>query len=556
LEHIEPPRRSFTLAFALALCLGAHFLYLGDIGKWREDFTWTLRDPVTGLNDWAGLFRFPFFWRPCSLVYVRGLNTLFWNFDPPRQALAVLAHLFTAWMLLRAMRAWGASPRIAGTGALLFLVLPQTYEVALWPSATPTAIATGIFLLLVAWAPRLAKARPLAIAGFVALGAVIPCWNEQPAAGLAALPLLLLADRGEPRRLTRAVLITGAVGLACVAYLALYLVTSPHGGRGAIGSYTPPDELANKVLIILRDAADKLVGTSAYGMLRGGLRLGAPVLETTRGVLWLLFATLAGLAWAFRSRYPTAHIGPRPPWQAILFGVLAAAAMLVPMVVITLVRVEPRMLYAPAACLIFAGTCAVTALLRRPALALAGPRWINVAFAAPFSLALIVFGTALTGYQTMLRTRSRMDWAEIKLIAQLIPNPPPETLFLMVKDATSAAGTHFHAFDRAEFGAWSRDAYGCALLRLTYSRTDLYSKRFLPGPQIAIGEDGITTSVWLRVGYSRGISETRFFPWDHVFLLAIEPDGRIHTVPRSTLTASRNPSAASSPGSPPPPGLP
>jgi hypothetical protein len=230
--------------------------------------------------------------------------------------------------------------------------------------------------------------------------------------------------------------------------------------------------------------------------------------------------------------------------------------MLIPMIVILSVRVEPRMVYPPAACLIFAAACAATAISRRKTAAPAQPQWINVAFAAPFAAALIVLATSLIGYQTMLRKRSQMDWDQVRQVARLVPSPPPETLFLMVRDDTSAAGPGFHAFNRAESGAWSRDAYGCAPLRHTYKRMDLYSKRYQRGPQIGISEEGITTSVWLRVGYIRGISETRLFPWNHVILLAIDPSGTVHTLPPSALTASPNPSAASSPGSPPPPGLP
>ena len=413
-------QRVCLFAFAGVLALGSLLFFLGDIGKWREDFIWNLRDPATGRAAWGELFRLPFFWRPCSLIYVRAINTLFWAFDPARQLLAVAAHLWAAWMLLRTLRAFGASPTIGALGALTFLVLPQNYEVVFWPSATPTAVATGLFLYL-ALRVRRAEGRPSPLVCAL-VAALIPCWNEQPAAGLAALPLLVLACRppGTPRRWFAALGLTSVTVIPCVVYLALYLATSPHEGRGGLASYAGPSALPDRVGATLLRAADLLAGPSAWQMIRGSFSFGIRALQSIRGVCWLLACFVTGVLWFRRAAENSPDpVAPSRP-LLIAFGLAGALAMLLPIVAISGVRVEPRMLYAPSACLVLAACTALTTRTRTRT-----PRAV-LALAAASVCLLIACGTCLIGYQSLLRRRSQMDWEETRALKALVPEYEPQ----------------------------------------------------------------------------------------------------------------------------------
>jgi hypothetical protein len=228
----------------------------------------------------------------------------------------------------------------------------------------------------------------------------------------------------------------------------------------------------------------------------------------------------------------------------IAFGIAASLAMLLPIIAIRAARVEPRMLYPPSACLILAGCAAMTPLARSR---LARSPALRIPAAVGAVTVLFTFGVGLIGDQALLRQRSRMDWAEAHALKSLVPVPYPETLFLAARVSATAAGTGQGAFDRAEFGAWTRDAYGCSLLRQVYGREGLYSKRLPAGDEVVVTPEGVTAAVWMRVGYTRRIVETRFFPWERVIVFAIEPDGTVSILPAETLTASPHPSVSSSP---------
>ncbi len=532
------PTSPAAVLFAAALAAGALFFYLGDIGKWREDFVWTLRDPATGRADWAELLHLPFFWRPCSLIYVRAIDTLFWSFDPPRHALAVAAHLLAAWCLLRLLRCLSIGPGLAAAGALAFMVQPQAYEVVFWPSATPTSFATALFLIVCRRIVRAAREPAAArLWPTVALAALIPCWNEQPAPALAALPLLYLAaaDPAAPlrTRLSRAAAITSACCAVCGVYLALYLATGTHGGRGAIGSYAPIAETPGRAVAAVQRALDLGLGRSAAQTVRGAAITAAGPLRTARGLLWLAATCIAALLWIqAAARNPPAVARDDPPaprpWLLALFGVIAAAAMFSPIAVLRAVAVEPRMLYPPACCLILSAA-AILASARPLARLSRGARLVG---AAAFAACAIAAGVCLLGYQTMLKRRAAMDWAEARALQQLVPNPPPDSLLLAVRIGSTAAGTGQWGFDRTEFGAWSKAAYGASLLREVYGRRDLYCDRFRSDTAAGFrfGPDGVRANVWARPGYIMGVFEQRFFPLDHLVPFDIAADGRVSLV--------------------------
>jgi hypothetical protein len=189
--------------------------------------------------------------------------------------------------------------------------------------------------------------------------------------------------------------------------------------------------------------------------------------------------------------------------------------MLLPIVIVRGIRVEPRMLYAPSACVILS-------------LAMLAPRTGHALARAALALYLTLCATCLIGFQTLLRDRSRLDWAQAERLRAALPDPPRDCVFLPVSVAQIACPTGYSAFDRAQFGAWSRDAYGTSVLRHAFARADLSCKRLTP--DLTFDERGLDTRVWVRPGFTQGTFETRRFTWDRIVPFNILADGTVQLI--------------------------
>src|SRR6185295_6746650 len=143
------------LLIAAALTLLATFYFLGDLGRWTDDWAGILRDPVTGASDLlhARLFT-PYFHRPLLSLTIYTIQTLLADHVPLQHALNIPVHAAVGALLYLLLRRLNLSTKSAAAATILFLVYPAHWEVTLWATAITTGIAAACALLTLLLALR------------------------------------------------------------------------------------------------------------------------------------------------------------------------------------------------------------------------------------------------------------------------------------------------------------------------------------------------------------------------------------------------------------------
>ncbi len=536
----------------VALWLVATQFFAGDLGRWSDDYAFTMIDQSTG--RWERLAP-PFgnvFSRPLHRQLTFAVDTLLWPYPRTSHLLLAALHALVTALLWRVLRALGRSPAASAFGALLFLLATVHYEVVFWLSAISFAVATalllGLFRVMVALV-RGARATPclaaLALGGFV-----VPCFNEQPAAALAALPALGLAAIPAGRRWRDVAprIVAGSVAgvVGPLVYLVLFSVTATSSYRGAVGTWTSVEQMPARLAQIGGEVLHAFVQTGfrAGAWAQGVTEISAHPFRATALATLVLLALLPWLAGARRSaawRADAAGDGRDPSRAAatLLFGALVFTLSWLPLLPVPGQGVAPRLTYVPLAGLvIIAATLLDVALARldaRPTLRAQATALLTAGAALVVLPALV----PTVGVQALFFHRARADERLTRALVQALPDPPQGALLLPIEDASRPTATGFDAYDLALPGPFAYSWSAPYFVRWAYGRSDLFAAGRPPWDSSrprGDAEAALLADVGIaRTDFPRDDDGLYRVPWSRVAPLAIARDGSVRLVTRIVL---------------------
>ncbi|HMN41692.1 MAG TPA: hypothetical protein PKE29_12670, partial [Phycisphaerales bacterium] len=359
-----------------------------DLGKYSDDWSQSFINPSNGSVDAAfhPWVRWPYFFRPLYFVVIWGINTAFWERDWVRHAICAMVHLGVGALLFRVLRRIGVSAGVAIAGVTVFLVWPLNGEAVLWPAAIGLPLGAAAWLAgcsrAVAFARQTPDGRPWwRVAELGAWAFVAACFHEQAAAATAGVGALYLGccakEQGWGLRVRRAALATVGCGAGCAMYGALLMATAPRGRRGSMGSLVGAETLGSRVEQFAARAGDWVWGTRGQGVAIEGAMEGAKIVGSGVSVwMWGPFGVLGAVLWAvgFSGVWKDSAPPLRPPhraggWMArtgwlVVFGVVGAAASLLPVMVTQRNSVASRYFYVLVLGVCFAGAVGVDGFAR------------------------------------------------------------------------------------------------------------------------------------------------------------------------------------------------
>lgn len=534
--------------------------YFGDLGKWCDDYSNAYVDPVTGRN--THVLGFPGWHRPLHWIVGCWKATVLWNLDAANHWVGAVSHALVAlaaWALLRVMVRRRA---LAAAGAILFLVFPFSYEVSLWPAAWSVMpallLVMGGFGLTV-YAARRGRIRWVCLPIFV-LFFLSACWYELPAIGVAALPLLYLANSprsfGWPARLKRAAILGAGACAGPALYLLLNVSTLPPGARTGTGMLVTQAEFPHRWRAFSDAFTWYFLGTGAREMLRGSMQIGWKSLTSGAGLGWSVAIVAALALWirwcALRRGDPSVEpvgesarsIAYRP--GALAFG-LALFAM--PWTIILLLQrqtVDYRLMYVP-----IIGLIVVLVVLLDMPLGLGWVRRLEgrvLRTLAGAALAALVLAccVSLIGIQTNLRNRFIRDQQEMSQLLRLEPDPPPAAVIVPLRCESRVSATGFRMFDDFAVGAFTISWAADSLVRYRYHRRDLAATGCLPGQAPPLRD---FTAAGVRCTTAFGVYFGPLDPrgglwltWKQIIPIVVSREGHVQRVKRLTINRADGPS--------------
>ena len=536
-------------AFPVVLWLFATFFFLGRLGKWLDDYWLGLRDPVTGAYElplwpWD---TWPFFYRPLHLFFVHYAQTLLWHHDWANHLINVLSHGLVVFLLWRFLRAHTRTGQAATVAAIAFLVYPLGYEVIFWPAAVNASIATATFLLLAMMYVGYVRAGggPALLWLMAMVAFSIPCWNEQPATGIAALGLLgwAVAPRRESveERVRRCLAPVILGGLACVIYIVLVQATAPAGARGSEGSLAPWSHLPARIADVYREVTHKkMFGEWTRHIVLGGLSQGWAVLARPPSWLWLALLVPTTLLWL--RRWMGREVIVRDdrdsltrPAGVFAFGLGLFLIAWLPVALLKAQIVEPRICYFPALGLAVAGAMVIDQL----GVWLAPYRASCALFKGVVGVALLAWALpsalAMVGVQDALRKRYRLDRREMDQLKAMVPDPPAGTVFvpLHIEDMGLAASTGYSNFDKFAVGALGTPWSAKSIIDWTYGRDDLYCTARSWWQPLALRALNARTAWYPLMPGPRRSSHPAGGPrisWSRMVPFVVDAKGQVHLV--------------------------
>ncbi len=563
---MTPARRtrwSWTaLAWAL-LPVAAWFVatlwFGGEVGRGTDDYSVSLRDPATGelpspFNPWV---RYPFFWRPLHVAMCFGLGTVFSEHWRVLMVFCAVMHGAACLGVYALLRAGTRSRGPAAVGALALLVHPMNFEVAFWFCSISAAIATMLWCGLMLWCVRLVKraSRPrlLELLGVGALALAIPCFYEQPATGVLAMPLVLLAawlaSTGGPTLVPaaiRAIVLCFIAGCMNIVYIVLLRLTAPETFRGGSGSFVSGDRLGARIGDVARSARWQLEGPRIRQVTTGAWQAGLDALATPVGIAVLAMLALLVIAWAWAwwGEESPAQDGPARPARPrlVLSRVcwLAAGSVLfcgafVPIALMARQNVEARTLYFPLVGLCLIVAHAVDALL---GCVPASGRLHTVRRAASALLALAAGAGVLAGVvvcvgiQAWCHGRAKRDEHIAAQLAELVPNPPPNTVYVPLKLDAGPTSSGLPMFDRLRPAAFATTWSATALMQQATRRRDVLAASINPYatyPYDLFNAEGLRFAVKLD-GRAVSPGGKEVIAWSRAVPFVVEDDGRVRLV--------------------------
>ncbi len=563
-------------AFPVVLWIIASFAFLGDWGRWNDDYFHDLRDPVTH-EGLAG---------PLSLQSGTAFRPLFYALVPPLitnvgeamwipHLVGALVHGLVCWWVCVLSRRLGLSWRGASLAALMVLVYPPHWQAVLWASAMPTALATAGLLGLALVIDR-AAARQVPPSVWLSLacgvlGLAIPSLNEQPAACVPALVVLLLARRTTPAPAlaghapARLASLRSALPLAfALVGVAIYVVwfwLSVSGTqRGGVDTLAGIGDLANRVSAV----ADRVWFYLRFEEMGHGPIVQAFEVAAQHRAIALLYAgtlLLTGIAWIRRwsqlepqqasasGANPDAGASACFPWRAISLGLAMFACSWIPIVMIRAQGVESRLLYPGWPGLAIALAAGLDAIGRRGVGKRSGrgARAIRTAQGVVIASGSLAGALMLVGIQSALRERSRLDGIEGQQLVVLAPRIPPGSIVLPLAVQNTPTNTGVRAFDTMIYGALRRPWASASSLPKALRRKDLASgwvgdwDRWTPIIDWHLSKDGSegllydNPKLWiekLAVEFpTNGLGAT-ILPAERILAFVIDETGRVRLVER------------------------
>lgn len=453
----------------------------GQIGKWNDDYLYTQRSPDTGAIESLVLIREVHFLRPLYRLIEPLLQTLLWQHVAVHHMMTAAVHGFATVMVWKLLLALGIARQPAAIGAIVFLLHPAGYEVALWNSAMPTAMATVIVVALLILATRPGE-RPrrwyLLAFPFGAFAAA--SLNEQPAAALAAIPFVYLATmrKGESRlrALAKSAPPTILAGAAGAIYVLMHWRLTPRIPPGQNGSSISLTQFPERAIELGGEVAQYLsLGEFAPGAMAVGWEVARSQL------LWssvlLLALCVGGWIW-IRSHSVKGHEIVQPdrcgqPGWIILLGTVVFLVCWFPIVRIHY-WMSPRLCYPPMIGL----AIVVAGLAQAGMLFVRDTRWAYPSRIATGVCVLLLSGPTLLiwiGTQAAYQSRARQDEKELDAIHQLMPDPWPGSVFVPVSIRLPADRSHSWRYDTLFRGAFMSTWSARWSIRQRYGRADLSS---------------------------------------------------------------------------------
>jgi hypothetical protein len=550
--------RLWPLAFPILLWLTCT-LYFPVRGRYQDDYSYGMRDPVTGAIDPAqgSWDLYPYFFRPLGFPVIRWLPTILWSHWWLYHVASALVHGAVALLLWRLMIRAGVPRLAAAAGALLFLAFPMHYEVTLWATSITISIAAAVLLCLAHMWLSFARAGTgrswYWLAAMVALAFAVPCFYEQPGAGIGALPLLYLAvcprDQAWRRRILRAGIAGAALLATQVLYIWLLSSTAPSRVRGGSSSLiSSTDELASR-LDFVAAALRGLWITRLGHTLRGAFAEGLSAVATLKGAAFLLGLGLFFWPWT-RHLVLTAPAASQPErdasWRAaartlwsVAFGIALALAAWAPLLLVKGQIAEPRMTYFGMLGLAWTfaallGSVGPLARRLRCLTVLRAVACVLVGAAAIYSTVCCI------GWQSLMRTRARADGDQAAQLLRLAPQPAPFTVFTPLRDDFRPARTG-HSLVDSGLNSWTWISWiGSPLVRQTYRRHDLYTLGNSPwhsSPDLSDSSaDGFRSATGIhRYPAERITHDPRggiSLRWSEVIPFTVDAEGRIRLIDR------------------------
>jgi hypothetical protein len=532
------------LVFPAAIWAVATLFVFGGLGLWNDDYTFSTRDPATGawstlvipqLNPETGE---PAFWRPLHFRVTASMITVLWDHHWALQLVQAGVHAAVAWLVYMLARALGVRAPPAAGGAMLFLVHPAAHQAVNWTSALSTAAATGVALtILVLLAHLVRRPRGLAWSALlVPLAFLTPCFNEQPTALLACMPIVAWACATQQPRL-RATVPTLLCLAGVAAYLWLYVSTNPASAPGTSGGsiVTDPGELGRKAARAYAEAGQWIL---LHDFREGAVSWG---LETLLAHPIRALGAVVVLAWAW-SAAPAVPLGDRGGLRRgtclwLCAGVGLAASLLPVIAIPQYTGVDSRLLYAPLAMLGLAAAGLLDLLARLP-------------WRAPVAVAATVGAVMFVGVQGARQSRAALDAELAEAFRRDAPAERERSFVHVARLDDRATNTGAWRFDDA---FWSPLAYPWAsfqfLRRDVYERTDIHAGfRWLwplLQPVFRVGDEGLRlryefAHLWpfqpdpttgepgyLLVDLTPRDGPGHLVPWTHVIPIAVDASGRL-----------------------------
>lgn len=543
--------------FPIALLLFGGFFFGGHLGWWSDDYWHCLRDPVSGAVR-AWVMDRGFFLRPLFYVVVPAVTTAFWNHDWIAHAIQLAVHGGVVALLWRWLMMLGIARPAAGAAALLFMIYPAQFEALFWVAALPTAISAAVMLVVLMMAMRW-QAEPRASA-WMRLGLmsgltfVACCLNEQPAAAVAAMPLLAWLLRSHPhpgvpektrwRSIFAPLLPTLACGLAGMIYAILRITDSraPRGARGSAETFVAAARLWERTTYFCDVLWRRLVMKNwASGALHEGWN---QVIGTWWGWIALAVVIALGLFWACAGRgseeatqaqpAPEGTVRPKA-CRLLVLGLAIFVSGWLPILLMAVYEPDSRCRYWPNIGLALAAAAMFDAAARRAATT----RARVIAARLMLALVLVVWSVMLIGAQSGFRNRWRLDQAESEELRRLVPNPVPYTFFVPLNIEERALQTGSPVLDTHFRSVWEFPWTTPNWIQRIYTRDDVrcgYWRHWTPGVPVKGADNaGIHYADTLGPRFPDLPDGTRLIPWDRAVIYTIGKDRVLRVATRVIL---------------------
>ena len=490
-------------AFLIAVwAIGFGFLAF-RLGLQNDDWAYVLRNPEHDTVERLIQSDHMHFFRPLYRVVVPAFWTLFADHSCIPHLLTGLVHGMCAVSLYRLIKSLGGELTSAMIAALIYLVYPVHEQLMFWPTAIGTSLAIWGAAEALRWCARrrwfnaagdlrtphrdgaggelsavfLYDRMPRFFAEGVrvglALGAaafILAGLNEQPAMLMLAAPLIVLLRSGGPARwrLIRA----GIVGAPVVAALGYYtlchtIASSPPPATGW-GSVVKPDDMPRRLYGMLETIGEDMwLHEWATGAFWTGWR-------TISTHPWRLAASVAALAACAPSWWRWAWARPTVSWKAGA-GLLVVGLAIVVLAWLPIARVwyamGSRLHGAPLVglCLMLGGAGSVLGASFGEATLRVLRTWALAAMLVATPVCLLM----LIGTQRAYQDRWQRDRNELEQLRALVPDPPPNAIFVPVDIEMPVPVTGSTRFDferRSVFASWWSSGWS---VRRTFRRPDL-----------------------------------------------------------------------------------